>query len=66
MKDSKKKKFIENNIKRFDEKRQKKRQKKDENKNIEKKIEFFVVMQIDNVMRFFTNDFFFNYVLRSS
>ena len=28
MKNSKKKKFIENNIKRFDEKRQKKRQKK--------------------------------------
>ena len=66
MKNSKKKKFIENNIKRFDERRQEKRQKKDENKNTEKKIKFFVVMQIDNVMKSFTNDFFFNYVFRSS
>ena len=52
-KNSKKKKQLEQNIKRFDEKRQK----KNDNKDTKVEIEFFVVIHV-NVIKSFTNDSF--------
>ena len=63
-KNSKKKKQLEQNIKRFDEKRQK----KNDNKDTEVEVEFFVVIHVNvNVIESFTSDSFSsNYFLRFS
>ena len=64
MKNSKIKQRININIKRCNEKREK-RQKKNYNKN-KKKIKFFVVISLNNIIKFFTSDFTFNYTFRFS
>ena len=63
-KNSKKKKQLEQSIKRFDEKRQK----KNDNKDTEIEVEFFVVIHVNvNVIESFTSDSFSsNYSLRFS
>ena len=59
-KNSKKKRQIKQNIKRFDEKRQK----KNENKSTKVEIEFFVVIHVNVIKSFISDSFSSNYSLR--